>query len=108
MVHLTALFWCHASANLQVFAQSDSASMDHHEMRRQLVGAVLMGLGGILASGCTIGQGLSAGSLLAPSWPFAALGLYAGARLGIAILIGGGLRAWWEHLHGESSPDQAR
>lgn len=27
MVHLTALFWCHASANLQVFAQSDSASM---------------------------------------------------------------------------------
>lgn len=78
---------------------------DHHEMRRQLLGAGLMGLGGILASGCTIGQGLSAGALLAPSWPFAALGLYAGARLGITILIGGGLRAWWEHLHG--SPDRA-
>lgn len=80
---------------------------DHHEMRRQLAGAALMGLGGILASGCTIGQGLSAGSLLAPSWPFAALGLYAGARLGIAILIGGGLRAWWEHLIGSDTPDRA-
>ena len=67
---------------------------DHHEMRRQLAGAALMGVGGILASGCTIGQGLSAGSLLAPSWPFAALGLVAGARLGIAILIGGGVREW--------------
>lgn len=81
---------------------------DHHEMRRQLAGAVLLGLGGILASGCTIGQGLSAGSLLAPSWPFAALGLYAGARLGIAVLIGGGLHAWWEHLTGSDAPGHAR
>jgi hypothetical protein len=28
---------------------------DHHEMRRYLGGAVLMGIGGILAGGCTIG-----------------------------------------------------
>ena len=38
---------------------------DHHEMRQHLLGAALMGLGGVLAGGCTIGQGLTAGSLLA-------------------------------------------
>jgi uncharacterized protein len=37
---------------------------DHHEMRRHLTGAVLMGIGGIMAGGCTIGQGLTAGSML--------------------------------------------
>ena len=37
---------------------------DDHEMRRHLAGGVLMGMGGILAGGCTIGQGLAAGSML--------------------------------------------
>lgn len=62
---------------------------DAREMRRHLLGACLMGFGGICAGGCTIGQGLSAGSVLAPSWPFAVGGIVAGARLGIAILIEG-------------------
>jgi hypothetical protein len=44
---------------------------DDHEMRRHLVGACLMGVGGILAGGCTIGQGITAGSMLALSWPIA-------------------------------------
>lgn len=61
---------------------------DHHEMRRHLTGAALMGFGGVLAGGCTIGQGLSAGSLLAISMPIALISMMAGARLGIAIIVG--------------------
>ena len=71
---------------------------DPREMRRHLLGACLMGFGGIAAGGCTIGQGLSAGSVLAPSWAFAVGGIFLGARVGIAILLGGGpvQRAlWW-------------
>lgn len=60
---------------------------DDREMRRHLVGAALMGAGGILAGGCTIGQGITAGSVLALSWPVAVLGIIAGARLGIAFLM---------------------
>lgn len=65
---------------------------DHHEMRRHLIGAALMGFGGVLAGGCTIGQGLTAGSLLAVTWPVTVAGLFAGARLGIAILVEGSLK----------------
>ena len=60
---------------------------DHHEMKRHLLGAVLMGFGGVLAGGCTIGQGITAGSLMAVSWPIAMLGIFIGARIGIAILL---------------------
>ena len=65
---------------------------DHHEMRRHLTGALLMGIGGIMAGGCTIGQGLTAGSLLALSWPLAVGSMIVGARLGIAILVDGSIR----------------
>lgn len=60
---------------------------DHHEMRRHLLGAVLMGFGGMVAGGCTIGQGLSAGSLLSLGAPIAVLGIVIGARLGVAFLV---------------------
>lgn len=65
---------------------------DQHEMRRHLGGAALMGVGGILAGGCTIGQGLTAGSLLALSWPLAVASMIIGARLGIAVLFEGSFR----------------
>lgn len=65
---------------------------DHHEMRRHLVGAVMMGGGGILAGGCTIGQGITAGSMMALSWPLAIFGMMVGARLGIAFLMEGSIR----------------
>jgi uncharacterized membrane protein YedE/YeeE len=65
---------------------------DDREMRRHLLGAVLMGSGGILAGGCTIGQGLTAGSMLALSWPFAVGGMVIGARLGITLLVEGSTR----------------
>jgi len=70
---------------------------DHHEMRRHLTGAALMGFGGVLAGGCTIGQGLTAGSVLAVTWPVAVLGMIAGARLGIAILVEGSMMAFLRH-----------
>lgn len=65
---------------------------DSREMRRHLLGAVLMGSGGVLAGGCTIGQGLTAGSLLSPGWPIAIGGMALGARLGIVLLVEGPLR----------------
>ncbi|MFG1347004.1 YeeE/YedE family protein [Xanthobacter autotrophicus DSM 431] len=64
---------------------------DPREMKRHLLGAVLMGAGGILCGGCTIGQGLTAGSLLALSWPLAVAGMAMGARIGIALLMEGSL-----------------
>ena len=60
---------------------------DAREMGRHLFGAVLMGIGGILAGGCTIGQGLTAGSLTAMTWPISFIGILLGARLGIVILV---------------------
>ncbi len=65
---------------------------DDHEMRRHLLGAAMMGVGGILAGGCTIGQGITAGSIFALSWPLAVGGMIIGARFGIAVLIDGSPR----------------
>lgn len=70
---------------------------DPREMGRHMVGACLMAVGGVWASGCTIGQGLTAGSVLAPSWPFAVGGIMLGARAGIAILMEGGVAPALQH-----------
>lgn len=53
---------------------------------RHLIGAVMMGVGGVLASGCTVGQGLSGASTLAlGSW--LALGcIVAGGVMGTHLL----------------------
>lgn len=64
---------------------------DPREMKRHIGGAALMGVGGVICGGCTIGQGLTAGSMLALSWPLALLGIAAGARLGIAVLMEGSI-----------------
>lgn len=81
---------------------------DDHEMRRHLGGGLLMGIGGILAGGCTIGQGLTAGSMLALSAPLAIGGMMIGARLGIAILVDGSprdiIQRRWASLIGKSNP----
>lgn len=64
---------------------------DPREMKRHLGGAMLMGVGGVMCGGCTIGQGLTAGSLMALAWPLTVLGMVAGARLGIAVLMEGSM-----------------
>jgi uncharacterized membrane protein YedE/YeeE len=60
---------------------------DQREMRRHIAGAAAMGIGGVLAGGCTIGQGLTAGSVLAMSWPLAVGGMAVGAQLGLYFLL---------------------
>ncbi len=62
---------------------------DVREMRRHLFGATLMGIGGVLAKGCTIGQGMSAASALIISAPIVMIGVVIGARVGLAILLEG-------------------
>ena len=83
---------------------------DDHEMRRHLLGAALMGAGGILAGGCTIGQGITAGSMLALSWPLAVGGMILGARIGIAALIDGSprdlIQRFWTNLTGKARSQQ--
>ena len=65
------------------------ACEDPRELRRQIFGAGLMGVGAILAIGCTIGQGISAFSLLSYSAPVTFLAIFAGAALGLRQLIEG-------------------
>lgn len=62
---------------------------DARELRRQILGASLMGVGGVLAVGCTIGQGLSAMSLLSASAPVTIVSILAGARIGLFVLVEG-------------------
>jgi len=61
---------------------------DQREMRRHLLGAALMGIGGVLALGCTIGQGLSAMSTLSLGAPVALISIIVGAVVGLQILVG--------------------
>lgn len=65
------------------------ACEDPRELRRQILGAVLMGFGSVLALGCTIGQGLSAFSVLALSAPVTFAAIFAGAAIGLRQLITG-------------------
>lgn len=65
------------------------ACEDPRELRRQIVGAAIMGAGAVIAMGCTVGQGLSAFSLLSISAPVTFLAIFAGAALGLRQLIEG-------------------
>ncbi len=49
------------------------------DLRTQLIGAVLMGAGGVIATGCTIGQGLSGVSTLSIGSFLAVAGIVSGA-----------------------------
>jgi uncharacterized membrane protein YedE/YeeE len=50
-------------------------------MLRSMAGGTLMGVGGVLALGCTIGQGLSGLSTLSATSLLAVLGIIVGVRL---------------------------
>ncbi|MFN0264192.1 YeeE/YedE family protein [Tepidamorphus sp. 3E244] len=62
---------------------------DGRELRRHLVGAAMMGVGGVFAMGCTIGQGLTGVSTMAITAPFTILSIVIGARMGLAMLLEG-------------------
>ena len=49
----------------------------------------MMGVGAVLAVGCSVGQGISAFSLLAYSAPVATLAIFLGAAFGLKQLITG-------------------
>lgn len=66
---------------------------DARSFKRHLLGAVLMGIGGVLAFGCTIGQGLTAASVLAWSAPVAMLGMFAGSWLVLQWMVRGSVVA---------------
>ncbi|MDN5001331.1 YeeE/YedE family protein [Bradyrhizobium sp. GCM10027634] len=62
---------------------------DARELKRHMTGALLMGIGGVMSMGCTIGQGLTAFSTLAVSAPITMLAIACGARLGIEFTMTG-------------------
>lgn len=67
--------WIDGSFRWEGFSQISDLS--HH-----LIGAVLMGIGGVTAMGCTIGQGVSGLSVLSLNAVLAVAGIFAGALAG--------------------------
>lgn len=65
------------------------ACEDPRELRRQILGAVLMGGGAVIAGGCSIGQGISAFSVLALTAPITLACIVIGAYIGLHRLIVG-------------------
>ncbi len=65
------------------------ACEDPRELRRQIIGAVLMGFGAVIAIGCSVGQGLSAFSVLSYSAPVTLACIVFGAAVGLRQLIVG-------------------
>lgn len=62
---------------------------DPRELGRQIFGGFLMGIGAVLAVGCSVGQGLTAFSTLTFSAPVVAISIFIGASLGLKSLITG-------------------
>jgi uncharacterized protein len=60
--------------------------VDRHDLTRHLSGAMLMGAGGVLALGCTIGQGITGMSTLSLGSMIAWLSILGGGYLGIKYL----------------------
>jgi hypothetical protein len=65
------------------------ACEDPRELGRQVGGAVLMGIGGVVAMGCSVGQGVTAFAALAWSGPVTLAAIIAGALFGLHQLISG-------------------
>jgi uncharacterized membrane protein YedE/YeeE len=65
------------------------ACEDPRELKRQFLGATLMGFGAVLALGCTVGQGISAFAIFSLGAPLTFGAIYIGAALGLRQLITG-------------------
>lgn len=65
------------------------ACEDPRELGRQVGGAVLMGIGGVVAMGCSVGQGVTGIAALAWSGPVTLVSIGLGAWIGLRQLIGG-------------------
>lgn len=73
---------------------------DARELSRHLAGAALMGIGGVMAMGCTIGQGVTAMSAMAVSAPVVLGSILLGARLGLSYLLEGSSFALFQRSAG--------
>jgi hypothetical protein len=62
---------------------------DPRELGRQVWGAALMGIGGTIALGCSVGQGVSAMAVLAFSAPVTLAAIVVGGLLGLRHMIRG-------------------
>lgn len=62
---------------------------DARELGRHIAGGFLMGTGGVFAMGCTIGQGVTAASVLAVSVPLVMASIGFGAKLGLSYMLEG-------------------
>lgn len=65
------------------------ACEDPRELGRQMGGAALMGMGGVVAMGCSVGQGVTGFATLAWSGPVTLAAIAVGALVGLRRLIGG-------------------
>ncbi len=65
---------------------------DAREMRRHLLGAFMMGFGGVSAYGCTFGQGISGMATLSAAAPLALGSILIGAVGGLYYLLTGSVR----------------
>jgi uncharacterized membrane protein YedE/YeeE len=65
------------------------ACEDPRELKRQMLGAVIMGQGAVIGFGCSVGQGLSAFSLLYYGAPVTFVAILIGAAIGLRQLISG-------------------
>ncbi|MCX2721118.1 YeeE/YedE family protein [Roseibium salinum] len=72
---------------------------DARELGRHILGGTLMGIGGVFAMGCTVGQGITAFSTLAVSAPVVMLSMALGARLGLAWLMEGSVLGLFRSHH---------
>lgn len=77
--------WLGRGLRLETFTARD-------DMVRHVVGAVLLGAGGALAAGCTIGHGIGGLAALLPTSPLAVAGMVGGARWALSYLETG--RLW--------------
>lgn len=73
---------------------------DARELSRHIAGGTLMGVGGVFAMGCTIGQGVTGFSTLALSSPIAFAAILLGARLGLSWMVEGSV---WSAFRREAS-----
>ncbi len=62
---------------------------DPRELKRQMLGAFIMGIGAVVATGCSIGQGVTGMSLLTWTAPLTLASIFIGSAIGLKVLING-------------------
>jgi hypothetical protein len=97
------LIGAHLAARLKDEVRLEGFDGDR-EMTRHLGGAALMGVGGVFALGCTIGQGMSAMSTLALSAPLSVASIFTGAAFGLRYLEEGSVQGALRVLTGRDMP----